>query len=174
MVELKPGEKGSVEARPSGKPRMGDMMGPKGKRRMARILIVEDQELTLELLEFAVKKLLPKYFEEGSKYDVAKWYAQAEELIRKNRYDIVILDHRMPRTDPGCTDASDFNRFSATLQNIGYGLIDLIRETNPSAVIIGTSSLNPDELRHTPKPDYLITKSWGEAGQDLERIFKSI
>lgn len=174
MVEMKPGEKGAVEAQPSGKPQMGDVIGQRGKKRMARILIVEDQEGTRELLEFAVKKLLPKYFEEGSRYDVAKWYTRAEELIRANRYDIVILDHRMPRTDPGCTDASDFNRFSATLQNIGYGLIDLIREANPSAIIIGTSSLSRDEIRYFQQPDHMIKKMWRDAEEGLEKIFKTI
>jgi len=173
MDGMKPGQKGAAELQPPSKPQMGDVMGQRGKKRMARILIVEDQEGPRECLESAVKKILPRYFEEGSKYEVAKWYTQAEELIRANHYDIVILDHRMPYSDPGCTDWTDFEKFCATLENIGYGLISLIRETNPSAIIIGTSSLSPDELGSAPKPEYMIKKS-RDAEAQLEKIFKNI
>jgi len=51
-------------------------------------------------------------------------------------------------------------------------LIPLIRERNPSGLIIGTSSLSSSELRAFPQPDYVIKKTWDEARPGLEKIFQ--
>lgn len=100
-----------------------------------KALIIEDQEGPLEMLIAAISKT-------GVPFDVAKWYSQAEEMIRSGGYDIVFLDHRMPRNDPGCTDSEDFEKFCDQLENIGYNLAGLIREVLPGAAIVGTSSMS--------------------------------
>ena len=100
-----------------------------------KALVIEDQEGPLEMLIAALSKTdIP--------FDVAKWYLQAEEMIRNGGYDLVFLDHRMPRNDPGCTDSEDFDKFCVQLENIGYNLTGLIRETLPDAAIVGTSSMS--------------------------------
>lgn len=132
----------------------------------ASILIVEDQRLPLKALEVAVKRALP-----GEQYDVARCYSDAEQQIAHNSYSLVLLDHRMPR-DTVCTEEEDFERFSESLENIGYGLIPAIKERDPSAVVIGTSSLNPQELARFPQPDYCMSKTFGQAAKELEAILQ--
>jgi CheY-like chemotaxis protein len=133
----------------------------------SNLLIVEDQSLPLEALEAAVKAVGLE------KYDVARCYVDAECKIQHNTYDLVLLDHRMPRKVV-CTEEEDFDRFSRSLESIGYGLIPLIRERNPSAVVIGTSSLKQHETCQFPQPDYSISKRFGQAGKDLEAVLAKI
>jgi CheY-like chemotaxis protein len=132
-----------------------------------KLLIVEDQSFPLEALEAAVKSV------GFGQYDVARCYSDAESRIQHNTYDLVLLDHRMPR-EIVCTEEDDFDRFSASLENIGYGLIPSIKQRNPSAVVVGTSSLNPRDLCLFPRPDYIISKMPGQAGKDLERVLAEI
>lgn len=61
--------------------------------------------------------------------------------------------------------------YSDKLQNIGYSLIPEIRRVNPSAIIIGTSSMKR-ELGDFPSPDFSLSKL--NAKQDLERILQEI
>jgi len=121
-----------------------------------KLLLVEDQGPPLRALEGAIKAILPKYCSGFSPqdYDVARCYAKAEELISSHSYDLILLDHRMPCQDTGELETEDFNAFCSRLENIGYGLIPLIKEKSPSAVIIGTSSLSAGELRRFSQPDY--------------------
>lgn len=123
-----------------------------------KLLIVEDQEPSLEGLEKAVAKVCPQYFPELS-VEVARCYDDAKERISKGRYEIILLDHRMPREEVENLEKVDFDKFCASLENIGYLLIPYIREESPRAVIIGTSSLPPEELRGMPVPDYALRKS---------------
>ena len=134
-----------------------------------KILIVEDQEATLDSLKYALGKVLPE-----AQRDIAKWYSQAEQMIANGDYDAVLLDNRMPYDDPGCTDRSDFDRFVKTLQNTGYELIPQIKEKNPGTIVIGTSSMSKDELRRLPQPDFTMSKMWGDAENDLEEILEKV
>ena len=138
-----------------------------------KVLIVEDQAPII-FLEDAVKKVLPKYFPGFTKqdYDVAKWYTQAKELVEKNNYDLIFLDHRMPYEKPEVTEDEDFHKFSASLQDIGYGLIPIMRERNPNTVIIGTSSLSGHELEYYSAPDYKINKVFDDVSAKLDEIVK--
>ncbi|MBU2638082.1 MAG: hypothetical protein KJ955_03855 [Nanoarchaeota archaeon] len=129
----------------------------------AKILIVEDQKLPLKALEGAVKSAMP-----GESYDVARCYSGAEGLIANNNYSIVLLDHRMPYSDISGLEDRDFEAFSNTLEDIGYGLIPLIKQRNPNAVVIGTSSMENAE----GAPEYRMRKGFREAKEDLEMVLK--
>lgn len=134
-----------------------------------KILIVEDQSGTLEVLESAVKKIVPKYFQDVN-YDIARCYDEAEQMIHLG-YEIVLLDHRMPRESAGNLEQRDFDAFRNTLQNIGYTIIDSIKKVNKETIIIGTSSL-PEERHHFP--DYVMRKGWQEAEEDLDMILTEV
>lgn len=125
-----------------------------------KLLIVEDQSPPLRALEGAIKAILPKYCPGFSPqdYDVARCYSQAEGLISSHSYDLILLDHRMPCEATGNLEQEDFQAFCDKLENIGYGLIPLIKEKSPSAVIIGTSSLSAGEMRRFPLPEYQLDK----------------
>ena len=112
-------------------------------------------------------------FSKGN-YDVARCYADAQQRISKNDYQMVLLDNRMPYEDQGDLERTDFDRFCSSLENIGYTLIPVIKEKNPSTVIIGTSSLSKGELRGLPTPDYTMSKMWGDAETDLENRLNQI
>ena len=139
---------------------------------MTKILIVEDQKWTLMGLQQAVEEVMPAYFAgfSGKDYDVAKWYSRAEELIGEKAYDFVFLDHRMPYNDVGDLEDKDMRKFSASLINRGYDLVGPIKEKNPKAIVIGTSSLK--NLRTKPAPDFTLDKSRAE--EDLGKIMKEI
>lgn len=134
-----------------------------------RILVVEDQESTLESLFDALRITMPEFFPKNV-ISFAKWYEVAEEMIAEESYDLVLLDHRMPYSDPKCTDRDD--SFSRKCRNIGYNLIPAIREKNPKALIIGTSSLDKDELDEFPVPDCKMSKMYRDAANDLRQILE--
>ncbi len=156
------------------------------RRYFYKILIVEDQYWPLEILKKNVFKLLfgpakvcstPRAFHSKHTLDTAKSYAEARDLIKKQRYDLVLLDHRMPLTNPGFRDIDNPRPFSDLLDQAqkkgigGYALIPLIKKRNPRAIIIGTSSLT-HEITRFPPPDYTIDKN--EAAAGLEAIFGKI
>jgi CheY-like chemotaxis protein len=140
-----------------------------------KLLIVEDQRNTLEALEFAVNNVIPNYFPDFTKesYEVSRCYLDTQNRILENDYEVILLDNRMPYEDQTELEISDFSRFSATLENIGYNLIPVIKEKNPSTLVIGTSSLSKKELKDMPSPDFTMRKDWCDSPEDLERIFKA-
>ncbi|MFA5724607.1 MAG: hypothetical protein WC979_10215 [Candidatus Pacearchaeota archaeon] len=140
------------------------------------ILIVEDQKLTLESVEFAVNKVMPKYhsdFQKGQ-YDIARCYRDARDKIIENVYQFIFLDHRLPMNDPLNLEDTNFNAFCESLVDIGYSLIEGIKARNLPTVIIGTSSLRGQDLSMFPKPDYKMSKMWGDAEKNLEDILRQI
>lgn len=56
---------------------------------MAKVLVIEDEELMIKALEFRLKK-------DGFEVDLARDGAQGIELIDKSVYDLVITDIMMP------------------------------------------------------------------------------
>ena len=143
------------------------------KNKEARILIVEDQKWTLKALENAVEKVIPKFYSSHT-CDVAKSYNEVIGAMG-NRYDLILLDHMMPIDNVGDLEDRDMYAFSETLRGIGYSLISVIYEViGRDTVIIGTSSLDADELRNEEKPMYTMSKMWNEAEKDLERILTNI
>ena len=121
-----------------------------------KILVIEDQEgpwsnfltILLQMCHIPAENIIR-----------ARWYTEAQAKIEEGQYDIVFLDHRMPYDDPGCTDDMEtFDKFCRTLQNIGYGLLSSIREKQPQAKIVGTSSLSGGEIGRFEKPEVTLTK----------------
>ncbi len=121
-----------------------------------KILVIEDQEAPWENYELVLIQIC-----KIAKVDVdrARWYTEAQEKIESKQYNIIFLDHRMPEDDPGCTDLSDFERFCGKLQNIGYGLLPLVQQEQPNAVVIGTSSLSRGEIGRYVAPERLLNKT---------------
>jgi len=130
-----------------------------------RVLIVEDQKYPLEALEFAVKNVMP-----AAEYDIAQSFTAAEQAIEGERYDIILLDHRLPREDTGNLEMEDMSSFSDLLREIGYNLIPQIKEKCPETIIIGTSSLRSKALRNFLQPDHTMSKTWDEAEEQLQTI----
>lgn len=56
---------------------------------MAKVLVIEDEELMIKALEFRLKK-------DGFEVDLARDGAQGIDLINKSSYDLVITDIMMP------------------------------------------------------------------------------
>lgn len=56
---------------------------------MAKVLVIEDEELMIKALEFRLKK-------DGYEVDLARDGAQGIELLSENSYDLVITDLMMP------------------------------------------------------------------------------
>jgi two-component system response regulator VicR len=56
---------------------------------MAKVLVIEDEELMIKALEFRLKK-------DGYEVDLARDGAQGIEMLSKNSYDLVITDLMMP------------------------------------------------------------------------------
>lgn len=136
-----------------------------------KILIVEDQKYPLEALELAVKRVVPGFYPEfnpSQDVDIARSYFFAK-FLSDEKFDMALLDHRLPIAYSDLEDR-DFEAFSASLQNIGYSLIPHLKKTG--SIVIGTSSLSPDELRGFTQPDFTLNKLNAEA--DLERILKEI
>jgi CheY-like chemotaxis protein len=100
-----------------------------------KTLIVEDQERPLKLLREAVEDTLP-----NSRIDEARSYTSARNQIMQENYDLILLDDRMPYNDLIGLEQSDLKEYSNHLESLGYSLAPEIRERNPNAIIIGTSS----------------------------------
>lgn len=137
-----------------------------------RLLIVEDQSEPLHVLEQLVKTEFSH--NPDNHYDVARCYNEAEEIIQKQRYNIILLDHRMPRENMVQREAVDFKRYCETLENIGYCLIPYVKRLHPETVIIGTSSLSERDLTMMPAPDYSVNKISSELRNDFMEILKKI
>lgn len=108
-----------------------------------KVFIVEDHPVNRLGLRMAAKKAANLECDVAEDYDQAVvWLEGGEE------YRCVLLDHQMPRSASG------------KVEDIGYSLIPLIRAKKPEAIIIGTSSLKPEDIAKQgwEMPDYLVPK----------------
>jgi hypothetical protein len=150
------------------------------------ILVVEDQKMPLDRISYAIRRGIlgeerpltlskdsGKYLEDRG-IDVAKCYNEATGFISEKKYGLIFLDHRLPYESQGDLEKTDIHSFSSSLRNIGYSLIPSIRERNPQAVIIGTSSLGENDLSKFPKPDYCLDKSSADIEGDLVSILNKV
>jgi len=103
---------------------------------------------------------------------IARYYTRAVDLITTNTYDLILLDHRMPHDYLGDLEEKNIRQYSDQLMNIGYLLVPLIKNSNPSTLLIGTSSFRKEEIKISPLPDHHISKMWGDAEQQLEAVLK--
>ncbi len=137
------------------------------------ILVIEDQVHPLDSISYAIKKAILK--EEGTlprigKYtweeveqelkerniDVARSFREANMRILNSTnnfrpYNLFFLDHVIPRIEIGLEGNN--------IMGIGYTLIPTIRNYQPNATIIGTSSMSENQLREFDKPDFYLDKS---------------
>jgi len=91
--------------------------------------------------------------------DVTQTYREAEEFVGLRSYGFVLLDHNLPRDSDQDT------------QGIGYSLIPKIRQMNPRAIIIGTSSER--DARGKDGLDYELDKSDYNFGEGLKEIYET-
>jgi CheY-like chemotaxis protein len=123
------------------------------------ILVVEDQKWP----RCAINDGLADAFKELNICPVLQHATCLDEaraiLDKEQPIDVILLDHRMPKTPQGTLEDTDFDAFCATLHNVGYSLIPGIREQHPEAVIIGTSSMSSELKNYPHKPDESIDKS---------------
>ncbi len=123
--------------------------------KMAKILVVEDTDIAWVGLSL----LLESHGVRREDMTRARWYSEAEAMIRSVRFDVVFLDHRMPMHDPGMTQTEDRHRYSMALKDVGYLLIPLIKQICLETVVVGTSSGSDRNLADFPKPDFDMKKS---------------
>lgn len=117
---------------------------------MVKILVVEDGEFVWESF-FRTLVLIFKIPQEN--IHRARWYTEGQEMIQSEIYDIIFLDHNMPYSDPGTDDEE---KIYDLIRPVGYGLLPLVREKQPQAVVVGTSSMAPQASLPF---DFLIDKS---------------
>jgi len=86
-------------------------------------------------------------------FEAAKLAIESQES-----FDLILLDHRLPRADLGNLEDEDFSRFSESLEEIGYSLIPTIREHQPAGTIVGTSSMSRELKDYPHKPDETLRK----------------
>ena len=144
---------------------------------MARkILIVDGFKVPLETIKNAVDNIFPNYFPDFNKgnYDVARSYRDARDSIIENVYQFIILGHRLPMNDPRDSESSYPESFIASLQNIGYSLIQGIRERNLPTVVIGTGPFSWDDVGVFPEPDFRMNAERGKAERSLDGILKKL
>jgi len=100
-------------------------------KEIKNILVVEDQRAPLEAIEFALKDSLPALRIEARISFVINFDAAKLAIESGEEFQLILLDHRMPRRDVGNLEEEDFSKFSKRLEDIGYGLIPLIRAEQP-------------------------------------------
>lgn len=101
---------------------------------MVKILVVEDGELVWKNM---LRDLVQRHGVARESIERARWYTEAQEKIGSCRYDIIFLDHNMPYTDPGTDDEQ---KIYDLIRPVGYQLLPFIREKQPQAKVVGTSS----------------------------------
>src|SRR3989338_5071210 len=112
-----------------------------------RILILEDQKYPLEILQLAINSAFPLFYEDAKiESNIARSYNQAEKMIKEGGFDFALIDHRVPLNNVGNLEEEDMRQFSASLREIGYGLIESVKTHNPGITVIGLCVLT-DTIR---------------------------
>jgi len=106
------------------------------------VLIVEDDPESYVAMEGVILWEVPGIFGKEISMALAKNYEAAEREIRQRNFDLILLDHRMPRREGG------------EAEKIGYGLIPMIRELSPQSTVIGTSGSGDEELKGFQRRDF--------------------
>ena len=126
--------------------------------KLEHILVVEDQEMPQDAIKYALAQTLPEINREAVVTYVTNFEAAKLAIASNAEFELIILDHRMPRSDVGNLEDRDPRAFSESLVDIGYTLIPEIREARPNCKVIGTSSMG-QELAKMPQPDGQVDKS---------------
>ena len=137
-----------------------------------RSLIIEDRKELLEEFEIEIRLNIlkeekpiklsgysQKSLEERG-IDIATNYQDVKKLVQKKLYDLIFLDHNMPR-----------NKTSEP-EDMGYSLIPIIKEKNPKTYIVGTSSNSNLPTQYIVNES--INKSDPNFGKNLKRIYQKV
>jgi CheY-like chemotaxis protein len=142
--------------------------------KLPKTLIVEDLKSIIDMYAMhfrldLLKEKAPIIMTGNSKkeleergIDVAMSFNEAKNYIENNQYRIILLDHNIP-----------FN-LGEKAQNIGYSLMQLIKENCIDTLIVGTSSLGREELKGILIPYYKIDKSSYDLGEQLIEMYSKI
>ena len=105
----------------------------------------------------------------GVKHKTVSYFAAAERIIEAAKpgdFDVIFLDHNMPKEDPGFSYSESVKyQWAGHCEDIGYTLITRMRQKLPKAVLIGTSGayehVTPEFLRKEfgDAPDHIIEKN---------------
>lgn len=120
-----------------------------------RILVIEDQEMPWRNFKLCLTQMCG--IDEACVTRVRSREA-AITNIAVNKYNVILLDHRILYREVDFTDEENLVDFSNCLENIGYDLIPWIEKKNPNATIVGTSSFSQNELRGYESPKLSINK----------------
>ncbi len=150
----------------------------------ARLLFVDDTEMNLEVIRGLLKKT-------GMKIDTATSGREALRLVKKNVYDILFLDHRMPEMD----GIETLHAMQSMQGNLSAGKPCVALTANAISGVKKTylyegfddylsKPVNPDRLeemiRHFLPEDYLEnppdenTAAAQEAGGDILSLLRGI
>lgn len=128
-------------------------------QQIENVLVIEDQINTTRAIKSGLKETFAELAMSPKVTYITNFEAAREIIQSGDEFQLILLDHRMPRIDVGDLEDQDFDKFCASLIDIGYTLIPEIRERMPNAKIIGTSSMK-SELKNFPhKPDANIDKT---------------
>ena len=143
----------------------------------ARLLFVDDTEMNLEVIRGLLKKT-------GMKIDTATSGREALRLVKKNVYDILFLDHRMPEMD----GIETLHAMQSMQGNLSAGKPCVALTANALSGVKKTylyegfddylsKPVNPDRLedmiRHFLPEDYLEDRQ-EDGGQEAEPAIQSL
>ncbi len=128
-------------------------------QKIEKILVIEDQKGPIGAIQYALSKSLPPLNLDPEVRYVTNYADAAKEIASDQRFDLILLDHRMPKVDLGDLEDRDMRAFSDNLADIGYNLIPVIRTQQPQSIIIGTSSMRDEIKGLNQMPDENIVKS---------------
>ena len=122
-----------------------------------KILIVEPYEDVLKDVERQVIASVPE--SKIEQLDATLYLDNAERLIEKKKYDLVILVHELPYGGP-----------SGELLNEGYNiLIPKIKKQNPNSIVIGMS---PRARNVRVKPDYVFEERMNQFSGFIRAVLR--
>ncbi len=128
-------------------------------QKIEKILVIEDQKGPIGAIQYALSQSLPPLNLDPEVRYVTNYTDAEKEIASEERFDLILLDHRLPRVDVGDLEDRDMRAFSDKLADIGYNLIPTIRTQQPQSIIIGTSSMRDEIEGLEQMPDENIVKS---------------
>lgn len=137
---------------------------------MPKILVVEDSETCWRIYR---RVLVEQFKIPETDIGRAKYFIDASRmLIEKNaHYDLIFLDDRLPYKDPGCTKESNPRKYIRSLKDIGYQLLQTIKQYHPNSIVVGTF-YEMRELAHFTLPELKLDKI--TISEELPKLMKEI
>ncbi len=148
----------------------------RGKKKLS-ILIVEPRKFFREAIEEAIEETVPAHFSKTTlkDCDAATCFNYAviklQQMAEVGGYDLVFVAHKIHENAPTCKETE--SQFLASMQPVGYTLMEILRSETPNTVVIGTAS--PADLNGTEmEPDFTLDKYWGQAQAGMQKIMEQL